>query len=377
MPKKRILVIVGTRPEAIKLVPVVKRLRGHDSFDTVFAGTGQHVDMVMDVCDFFGVSPEMPFTQLQPANITDLYTQCLTRVQILIDQYRPDLVMVHGDTATCLAGATSGFLNSIPVAHVESGLRTESVMQPFPEEFNRRATALITKFHFAPTQLAHQNLVSEGVDCNQIRVTGNTVIDALIDARERINENSEAYRNVAVFSNLEFDGARKIVLVTAHRRENHGSGVENIISALTELAKKFADVDFVIPVHLNPVVEKPIRAKLASIANILLLPPLPYDQFVFLMSRSHLVLTDSGGIQEEAPAFGLPVLVMRDETERPEGIEAGTAILVGSEASEIVSGVMNLMSDSEAYESMAIAHNPYGDGNASKAIVDFLSTTLN
>lgn len=377
MPKKRILIIVGTRPEAIKLVSVVKRLRDHGSFDVVFAGSGQHVEMVRDVCDFFGVSPEMSFTQLQPANITELYTQCLTHAQILIDQYRPDLVMVHGDTATCLAGATSGFLNSIPVAHVESGLRTESVTQPFPEEFNRRATALITKFHFAPTQVAYQNLVSEGVDCNQIIVTGNTVIDALIDARERINENSEIYRELAVFSDLEFDGARKIVLVTAHRRENHGSGIENIIRALTELANKYADVDFVIPVHLNPVVEKPIRAKLASIANILLLPPLPYDQFVFLMSRSHLVLTDSGGIQEEAPAFGLPVLVMRDDTERPEGIEAGTAILVGSEVSEIVSGVINLMSDSEAYESMAFAHNPYGDGKASEAIVDFLSTALN
>lgn len=377
MNKKKIMLVFGTRPEAIKMAPLVHALKAElGLFELKICITSQHRQMLDQVLEVLDIKPDIDLNLMrQDQNLSNLTSLILNEMQSIFLQYRPDIVLVHGDTTTTLATSMAAFYASIPVGHVEAGLRTYDLKAPFPEEFNRQITSKITKWHFAPTELSQKNLLSEGVDKFSITVTGNTVIDTLFWVLNRIDRDKNRQKKLENFLNSELSidwQDKDFVLVTAHRRENFGNGFIQICSALKELALKYPKVSFVYPVHLNPNVSKPVYEILESLSNIHLIKPLEYEAFVYLLKHSYLVLTDSGGIQEEAPSLGKPVLVMRDITERPEAVEAGTVEIVGSNHQRIVQSVSRLLNDKKHYQAMSRAHNPYGDGLACKRIVDVL-----
>ena len=355
---KKILLVFGTRPEAIKMAPLVKLLQAQPAFNVKVCVTAQHRQMLDQVLHLFDIQPDFDLNLMKPGqDLYDITSGVLLGLKPVLAQWQPDAVLVHGDTSTTFAASLAAFYQRIPVGHVEAGLRTGNLYSPWPEEANRKLTSALAHWHFAPTATSRSNLLHEGVAAEKIHVTGNTVIDALLQVREKI---------------AFLDPAKRLVLVTGHRRENFGEGFENICQALAHIAKTHADVQVVYPVHLNPQVQEPVRRLLAGIGNVHLIEPLDYLPFVYLMDRSTLILTDSGGIQEEAPSLGKPVLVMRDTTERPEAVDAGTVRLVGTDADEIARQAGILLTDAEAYQAMAFAHNPYGDGFACEHIVQTL-----
>jgi UDP-N-acetylglucosamine 2-epimerase (non-hydrolysing) len=367
--RMKILCVFGTRPEAIKMAPVVKALTAAPGIESAVCVTAQHRDMLDQVLNLFAITPEFDLDIMREnQDLTHITSAVLTGLGEVLDEYKPDRILVHGDTTTTFAASLAAFYRKIPVGHVEAGLRTGDVMAPWPEEMNRRLTDNIADIYFAPTGSAAQNLKREGHGEDGIIITGNTVIDALLDARERLQEDKALQSDLAgQFPYL--DPARKLILVTGHRRENFGQGFENICQALADLTKR-DDVQIVYPVHLNPNVQEPVMRILKDKDNIHLIEPLDYLPFVFLMDHSYFVITDSGGIQEEAPSLGKPVLVMRDVTERPEAVMAGTVKLVGTNRDVIVRECTRLLDDEAAYAIMSRAHNPYGDGKASQRIVD-------
>jgi len=376
---KKIMLVFGTRPEAIKMAPLVHLLKEkRDRFDLKICVTSQHKEMLDQVLKEFEIKPDINLNLMkQNQNLSNLTSLVLNEMQDIFSKFQTDIVLIHGDTTTTLATSIAAFYASIPVGHVEAGLRTYKINTPFPEEFNRQITSKITKWHFAPTKLSQQNLINEGVDKSLITVTGNTVIDSLYWILKRIDKNKDRRNNLKKIldTKLSFDWKdKKFVLITAHRRENFGDGFLQICSAIKELAHKYPNVHFVYPVHLNPNVKKPVYEILKDPKNIHLIKPLEYETFIYLLKYSNLVLTDSGGIQEEAPSLGKPVLVMRNDTERPEALEAGTVEMVGSNKQKIVEGVSRLIEDKIYYQKMSQTHNPYGDGMACKRIVDVLST---
>lgn len=363
---KKILIIFGTRPEAIKMAPLVHAFRAQPSFNTKVLVTAQHRKMLDQVLSLFEIRPDYDLNLMRPKQtLTDVYCNVLKGVDFIIDELKPDYIFVHGDTVTSTASAQAGFFKHVPVAHVEAGLRTGNMYSPFPEEINRRLTAQLATYHFAPTELARENLLKENIT-QPILVTGNTVIDSLQWVVERIKKENKKYLELESI-NLE----DKIILITGHRRENFGEGFYNICSAIKELAEKNRNFKFIYPVHLNPNVQGPVNEILSDMENIKLIEPLAYEPFIVLMSSSYLVLTDSGGIQEEAPGLGKPVLVMRNTTERPEAVKAGTVRIVGTMKSAIINHVQELIDSKEKYDIMAKAHNPYGDGKASSRIIKF------
>lgn len=379
------MLVFGTRPEAIKMAPLVKEFqRRPDEFNTIVTVTGQHRQMLDQVLEIFDITPDHDLNIMkQGQDLTDVTCRVLTGMRDLLTQVSPDVILVHGDTTTSTAAALAAFYHHIPVGHVEAGLRTHNLLSPWPEEANRQLTGRLTTYHFSPTPLSRANLLAEGVDETTISVTGNTVIDALISVKNRL-DSDETLRNReadnlrrAGYDLARLDGGnRRLVLITGHRRENFGDGFLNICRAIKTLAERFPEVDFVYPMHLNPNVRKPIAEVFGSadgLANAFFIEPLEYLSFVNLMGRSDVVLTDSGGIQEEAPGLGKPVLVMRDTTERPEALEAGTVRLVGTDYERIVDSVSELLTDSAAYDAMSQAVNPYGDGKACPRIADVLA----
>ena len=365
------LLTFGTRPEAIKMAPVYHALRERCGSQAKICVSGQHRQMLDSVMDLFSMTPDFDLDIMQPGqDLTDVTCRTLVGLRDVFRGWRPDHVLVHGDTTTSLAAALAAFYAGIPVGHVEAGLRTYNLASPWPEEMNRQATSRIAKWHFAPTAAAKANLLGEGVPDTAIFVTGNTVIDALISMSARLEEEPDAEGNLLRELGLSF-ACKRLVLVTGHRRENFGHGLEQICVALKRIAE-YPDVEIVYPVHLNPNVREPVTRLLGGLSNVHLFEPLDYRSFVLLMKRSTLILTDSGGIQEEAPSLGKPVLVMRDTTERPEAIAAGTALLVGTDADSIYRVTIELLEDEQRYALMSNAVNPFGDGQASRRIVEAL-----
>jgi len=373
---KKVLIVFGTRPEAIKMAPLVKEFEKHAyAFEMKVCVTAQHREMLDQVLDLFEIKPDYDLDIMKNGqDLYDVTSKVLLGMREVLEDFKPDTVLVHGDTTTTLGATLASFYQKIDVGHVEAGLRTGDIYSPWPEEANRLLTTQISKYHFAPTESNKANLTKEHIDESNIVVTGNTVIDTLFLVLEKINDD-EALR-ATVQEQIAAKGymmsERKMVLVTGHRRENFGDGFLNICGALKELAEQHQDVDFVYPVHLNPNVQRPVKEILTGIENVYLIEPLEYLPFVFLLNHSYLVLTDSGGVQEEAPSLGKPVLVMRDTTERPEALEAGTVILVGTDKEGIKHNVNRLLENETQYKKMAYAHNPYGDGNACAKIVHFL-----
>lgn len=368
----KVLSVFGTRPEAIKMAPVVLALEADQTIDSQVCVTGQHREMLDQVLSFFHITPDHDLNVMQPGQSLDQLTaRLLEGVTAVLKAERPDLVLVHGDTSTTLSAALAAFYVHIPIGHVEAGLRTGDMNAPWPEEANRKLTGSLASIHFAPTERAKENLLSEGVQSVNIHVTGNTVIDALFLARDQIlRDNTRMASYDARFAALDRD--KKLILVTGHRRESFGGGFQRICSALARLAKR-SDCEIVYPVHLNPNVQGPVEELLGSCANVHLIAPQDYPSFVYLMDRAHIILTDSGGIQEEAPSLGKPVLVMRDTTERPEAVEAGTVKLVGTSQAAIISETETLLTNQAAYTAMSRAHNPYGDGAAARRILEALA----
>jgi len=366
------MVVFGTRPEAIKMAPVVSALKATPGVETLVCVTAQHRQMLDQVLELFGLVPDDDLDVMAPGQaLPDLFARILTGMSGVLAARRPDLVLVHGDTSTTFATAMAAFYARIPVGHVEAGLRTGDLQAPWPEEANRRLTAPLSSLHFAPTARARDNLLAEGLPVVQVHVTGNTVIDALLSVVARFDADPALAASLAArFPFL--DPSRKLVLVTGHRRENFGDGFEQICGAIADLAAR-GDTQVVYPVHLNPKVQEPVKRILGSVAGVHLIEPLDYLPFVYLMSRAHLLLTDSGGIQEEAPSLGKPVLVMRDTTERPEAVEAGTVRLVGTDRARIVAEAARLLDDAAAHAAMARAHNPYGDGRAAARIAAIIA----
>jgi UDP-N-acetylglucosamine 2-epimerase (non-hydrolysing) len=361
---KKLLFVFGTRPEAIKMAPLVKRLAREDQFECRVCVTGQHREMLDQVLDLFAIRPDFDLNIMKRGqDLYDVTGAILSGMREVLQTYRPDMVLVHGDTTTTMATTLAAFYQRIAVGHVEAGLRTGNLTSPWPEEANRKLTGALASLHFAPTARARQNLLAEGVRDENIVVTGNTVIDALLQIRERLVQD-DALRAFADSAFPAFEANRRLVLVTGHRRESFGDGFERICSALAEIAHASPDVDIVYPVHLNPNVREPVNRLLTGIANVHLIEPLDYLPFVRLMDRADIIVTDSGGIQEEAPSLNKPVLVMRDTTERQEAVDAGVVKLVGTDARAIVDGVMQLLRDPQAYSAMSRGANPYGDGHA-------------
>ena len=378
----KVLLVFGTRPEAIKMVPLVKKLQQMpEEFQTVVCVTGQHREMLDQVLRLFDITPEYDLNIMKPnQDLYDITSRILLGMRDVLKEVQPDIVLVHGDTTTSMAAALAAFYQQIPVGHVEAGLRTGNIYSPWPEEMNRLVTGRITTHHFSPTPLAKENLLREHVDENQIIVTGNTVIDALQMVVKRLAEDKALASEVAAkitqmgYDVERLDGNRRMVLITGHRRENFGEGFLNICRAIKHLAEQYKDVDFVYPMHLNPNVRKPVLEILGEKAeNVFLIEPLDYLPFVYMMQHSTLILTDSGGVQEEAPGLGKPVLVMRDTTERPEAVEAGTVLLVGTNREKIEQGVSMLLDDADTYRRMSEAVNPYGDGLACERIMEYLA----
>jgi UDP-N-acetylglucosamine 2-epimerase len=368
------MVVFGTRPEAIKMAPVVAALRATDGIETLVCVTAQHRQMLDQVLDLFGLVPDDDLDLMAPGqSLPDLFARILTGMTVVLEARRPDLVLVHGDTSTTLATALAAFYARVPVGHVEAGLRTGDLQAPWPEEANRRLTAPIAELHFAPTMRARDNLLGENLPAVGIHVTGNTVIDALLAVVGRIKaEPALADSLAARFPFL--DPGKRLVLVTGHRRENFGQGFEQMCLAIRDLAER-GDTQLLYPVHLNPQVQAPVNRILGGVAGVVLMEPQDYLPFVYLMTRAHLILTDSGGIQEEAPSLGKPVLVMRDTTERPEAVEAGTVRLVGTDRARIVAEATRLLDDAGAHATMARANNPYGDGRAATRIAGIIAGT--
>jgi len=368
-----VMCIFGTRPEAIKMAPVVKELISlPEYFDTRVCVTGQHRQMLDQVLDLFDIKPDFDLAVMRPGqDLAGVTTAILDGLNVLFQNDPPDVVLVHGDTATTFAATLAAYYHKIPVAHVEAGLRTGDIYSPWPEEANRKLTGVLAHLHFAPTNVSRENLLREGCKGDSIFVTGNTVIDALLTIVEKLK--SEPMLREKIEKLFEFlNSNRRLVLVTGHRRESFGGGFERICKALVQLAKEFPDVEIVYPVHLNPNVREPVGRLLSDISNVHLIEPLDYLPFVYLMNRAYIILTDSGGIQEEAPSLGKPVLVMRDATERPEAVEAGTVRLVGTDSERIFEALSELLSDKDAYECMSFAHNPYGEGKAAQQISKIL-----
>ncbi|MFA7686579.1 MAG: UDP-N-acetylglucosamine 2-epimerase (non-hydrolyzing) [Moheibacter sp.] len=373
---KKNLIIFGTRPEAIKMAPLVKAFQKHrDSFETKVCVTAQHREMLDQVLDFFEIRPDYDLDLMKPnQNLNTLTADIITGLQPVLEEFKPDYVYVHGDTLTSMVAGLAAFYAGIKVCHVEAGLRTHNKWSPFPEEMNRQITGRLTDYHFAPTRQSFENLLKENIRPEDIKITGNTVIDALLYSSEKVkdiqNPEIESLRNLV-------DPAKKLILVTGHRRENHGAGFIRICDALKEIALRNPDVQIIYPVHLNPNVQKPVYEILSQVNNIHLIDPLAYPAFVWLMNRSYLIITDSGGVQEEAPSLGKPVLVMRDTTERPEAVDAGTVILVGTDKEKIFSEAQTLLDNREKYQKMSELHNPYGDGKACERIVEFIKNLKN
>ncbi|CAE6854358.1 non-hydrolyzing UDP-N-acetylglucosamine 2-epimerase [Paraburkholderia domus] len=374
--RKKVLVTFGTRPEAIKMAPLVRRLRETSGIECRVCVTAQHRQMLDQVLDLFEIVPDYDLDIMRPGQtLSDITGSILNRLGPVLEDFRPDLVLVHGDTTTTLAASLAAYYRRIAVGHVEAGLRTGDLYSPWPEEANRKLTGALASYHFAPTARSRENLLREGVPFEKIVVSGNTVIDALLIVLGRLADESMVTDELErQFSFLDI--RRKMILVTGHRRENFGVGFENICTALREIAVSQPALQIVYPVHLNPHAREPVLRLLGNVENIWLIEPQEYLQFVFLMSRAWLILTDSGGIQEEAPSLGKPVLVMRDTTERPEAVEAGTVRLVGADSRRITDAVLRLLEREDEYLSMSRAHNPYGDGNASERIVVALSEAL-
>ncbi len=381
------MLVFGTRPEAIKMCPLVKEFQKHPSdFQTIVCVTGQHREMLDQVLNIFNVKPDYDLNIMkQGQDLTDITSRVLTGMRDIFKEIKPDVVLVHGDTTTSTAAALAAFYQQIPVGHVEAGLRTHNIYSPWPEEMNRQITGRISTYNFSPTPLSESNLKKESAQ-GEIYVTGNTVIDALHLVVDKLqNDEKLAKEQINILAKSGYDmsrlaDGRKLVLITGHRRENFGEGFINIVNAIKDLTQKYPDVDFVYPMHLNPNVRKPIHEifgdDLSNLGNMFFIEPLQYLEFVYLMNHSTLVLTDSGGIQEEAPGLGKPVLVMRDTTERPEALDSGTVHLVGTNRKLIVDEVSTLLEDKSAYEKMSKAVNPYGDGLACKRIVEILHNNL-
>lgn len=364
----RVLTVFGTRPEAIKMAPVVNALAASPHIDARVCVTAQHREMLDQVLGLFRIVPDYDLNLMKPGqDLTDITANVLHGLKSVLADFKPDLVLVHGDTTTTLAASLAAYYQRIPVGHVEAGLRTGNILSPWPEEVNRKVAGAITRLHFAPTERSLQNLLAENVPADNIFVTGNTVIDALKDVVARIETDAALAQELT--ERLPLDPAKRMILITGHRRESFGGGFERICAALRRIAAR-SDVEIIYPVHLNPNVKGPVEAHLSGLPNVRLIEPQDYLPFVYLMHRSTLILTDSGGVQEEAPSLGKPVLVMRDTTERPEAVEAGTVRLVGTNEDLIVSSVEHLLDDRAAYEAMSFAHNPYGDGFAARRIIE-------
>lgn len=367
----KVLTVFGTRPEAIKMAPLALRLAEDERFESRVCVTAQHREMLDQVLGLFELKPDYDLNLMKPGqDLNDITCGILQGLKSVLADFKPDMVLVHGDTATTFATSLSAYYQQIPVGHVEAGLRTGNLYSPWPEEANRKLTGALAAKHFAPTETSRQNLLKENIDPANIHVTGNTVIDALFEVVRKLEEGPLGVELRARFDFLKDD--KRLLLVTGHRRESFGEGFENICRALAETAKAHPDVQIVYPVHLNPNVREPVNRLLAGVDNITLIEPQDYLPFVYLMNRAHIILTDSGGIQEEAPSLGKPVLVMRNTTERPEAVQAGTVKLVGTSVDVITSELTKLLDQPELYSAMSYAHNPYGDGKACKRILDAL-----
>ena len=384
--KIKVMSIFGTRPEAIKMAPLVQEFRKHpDQYETLVCVTGQHREMLDQVLNIFGIVPNYDLNIMKPGqDLYDVTARILSGMRDILTRTRPDVVLVHGDTTTSMAVALAAFYQQIPVGHVEAGLRTHNIYSPWPEEMNRQITGRIATYHFSPTPLSRENLLREGNEKSPILVTGNTVIDALYAVVNKMKDDVPLQLSLGKelkaagydTGRLVTEEGRRLVLITGHRRENFGDGFLHICRAIKMLSEKYPDVDFVYPMHLNPNIRKPIKEIFGENcqSNLFFIEPLEYLSFVYLMEKSHIVLTDSGGIQEEAPGLGKPVLVMRDTTERPEALEAGTVKLVGTDYDKIVSEVSSLLDDAQYYEKMSQAVNPYGDGKACERIAQYIQT---
>ncbi len=365
---KKIMVVCGTRPEAIKMAPLIKRLKQNPTFETTLCSTGQHREMLDQVMSLFELTPDIDLGIMKAGqDLIDITTGVMLGLKEQFAKSRPDVVLVHGDTNTTFATTLAAYYHRIPVHHVEAGLRTGNLLSPWPEEGNRKLTGALAACHYAPTESSRQNLLREGVDEQQIAVTGNTVIDALLDVSQKLDDNAALRASIAdTLPAIEHN--KKLILVTGHRRENFGDGFENICKAIAQIAQR-NDVQIIYPVHLNPNVQEPVNRHLKACSNVHLIASQGYLAFTFLMKQSHIILTDSGGIQEEAPSLGKPVLVMRDTTERPEAVDAGTVALVGTDQQRIVSSITALLDDPAAWQAMSRSTNPYGDGTASEQII--------
>lgn len=365
---KKVLLVFGTRPEAIKMAPVYETLKNAPNLDVRVAVTAQHREMLDQVLRLFSIEPNYDLDVMKPGQgLTEVTAGVLAGLKPVLEDFSPNLVLVHGDTTTTLSASLAAYYQKIPVGHVEAGLRTGNIYSPWPEEINRKVAGAIARLHFAPTQRAASNLTEEAVPAERISITGNTVIDALLDVVQRLENDPQ--QSAALDAKFGIDPSKSLILVTGHRRESFGGGFERICSALGTIAKR-EDVQVVYPVHLNPNVKGPVEANLSALERVRLVAPLDYLPFVHLMRRADIILTDSGGVQEEGPSLGKPVLVMRDTTERPEAVDAGTVKLVGTDADLIVRETQKLLDDQTAYEAMSHAHNPYGDGQASQRIRD-------
>ncbi len=366
----KVLSIFGTRPEAIKMAPLVKALNSAQGIDAKVCVTAQHREMLDQVLDLFDIVPEYDLNIMKPGqNLYDVTTNILLGLKPILEEFKPDLVLVHGDTSTTLTASLAAFYQQIPVGHVEAGLRTGNLSSPWPEEGNRKLTGAITKLHFAPTETSKQNLINEATNEADILITGNTVIDALLQVVDKVQQDEELISTLkAKFP--ELDDSKKLILVTGHRRESFGGGFERICEALAEIATNHPEAQVLYPMHLNPNVREPVNRILKGVNNVHLIEPQEYLPFVYLMNKATIIVTDSGGVQEEAPSLGKPVLVMRDTTERPEAVNAGTVKLVGTDKNRIVSAVHELLTDLAQYQKMSRAHNPYGDGKACERIVN-------
>ena len=374
----KILIVFGTRPEAIKMAPLVKELEKTKEFESKVCITAQHREMLDQVLKIFDIKPDYDLNIMKPnQDLYDITSNILLGMKDVLNDFKPNLVLVHGDTTTTFATTLASFYQKIDVGHIEAGLRTGNIYSPWPEEANRKLTGVLAKYHFAPTLTAKENLLKENIKEKNIIITGNTVIDALFLALGKIKKNKKLQQEI--FKKFSFPLSvidSKFILITGHRRENFGNGFINICESIRELAIKYPEINFIYPVHLNPNVQKPVNKILSNVSNIYLIEPLDYLPFVYLMSKSYLILTDSGGIQEEAPSLGKPVLVMRDTTERPEAVKAGTVKLVGTNKEKIIDEVSKLIEKKEEYKKMSQAYNPYGDGKSSKKIINFLKEKL-
>lgn len=373
MSKKKILTVFGTRPEAIKMAPLVHALANDERFEAKCCVTAQHREMLDQVLELFEIEPDYDLNLMKAGqSLNDVTARILLELKPVLQDFKPDVVLVHGDTATTFAASLAAYYEQIEVGHVEAGLRTGNIYSPWPEEANRKLTGALTKYHFAPTENSQNNLLKENTNPADISITGNTVIDALLMVKDKIDNDAALNEQLAAqFPMLKED--KKLILVTGHRRESFGGGFERICEALARTAKENPDAQILYPVHLNPNVREPVNRILSNVDNVHLIEPQQYLPFIYLMSRAHIILTDSGGIQEEAPSLGKPVLVMRDTTERPEAVAAGTVKLVGTDVDKIVTGLEVLLKDEEAYKAMSFAHNPYGDGLACQRILDELA----